>query len=62
MKRATHPISNPILKWNHRLPALACAALVTGLVLSGIATLAEPDLNAAQPSFSAATQSSKVSA
>ena len=56
------PASNPILKWNHRLPALACAALVTGLVLSGIAALAEPDLNAAQPSFSAAATSSKVSA
>lgn len=39
---------NPIANWNHRLPALACAALVTGLVLSGIAHLAEPDLNAVQ--------------
>ncbi|MBL8515438.1 MAG: hypothetical protein JNM76_00600 [Betaproteobacteria bacterium] len=58
MKRATNPISN----WNHRLPALACAALVTGLVLSGIAALAEPDLNAAAHSISAATTTSKVSA
>jgi hypothetical protein len=56
MKRATNPISS----WNHRLPALACAALVTGLLLSGIAALAEPDLNAAQPSFSAAVTSSKA--
>jgi len=39
---------NPIANWNHRLPALVCAALVTGLVLSGIAHLAEPDLNAVQ--------------
>lgn len=61
MKRAT----NPILNWNHRLPALAGAVLMTGLVFSaiaGIAAMAEPDLNAAQPSFSAASTSSKVSA
>jgi hypothetical protein len=40
--------NNPIAQWNHRLPALACAVLVTGLVLSGIAQLAEPDLNRVQ--------------
>ena len=48
--------TNPISKWNHRLPSLAGAVLATGLMLSGIAALAEPDLNATQPGFTAAVQ------
>ena len=50
-------LTNPILNWNHRLPALAGAVLATGLVLSGIAALAEPDLNATQPGLTAAAPS-----
>lgn len=50
MKTLTNPISN----WNHRLPSLAGAILATGLIFSGIAALAEPDLNVTQPGLTAA--------
>ncbi len=52
MKTLTNPISN----WNYRLSALAGAVLATGLILTGIAALAEPDLNATQPGFTASVQ------
>ena len=49
-------LNNPISNWNHRLPSLAGAVLATALILSGIAALAEPDLNATQPGLTAAAQ------
>lgn len=48
---------NPIGRWNHRLPSLVAATVVTGLLLAAIAALANPDADSAQAPLAAATQS-----
>jgi hypothetical protein len=53
----TSQLINPIAGWNHRVPSLVAATVVTGILLAGIAALANPDVESAQSPLVVATQS-----
>lgn len=50
-------LNNPIAGWNHRLPSLIAATVVTGVLLAGIAALSSPAADSAQSPLAVATQS-----
>lgn len=48
---------NPIGRWNHRLPSLVAATVVTGILLAAISALASSEAQSVQSPLAAASQS-----